>query len=166
MKKRPSTCVISSRISDITLAELHHFWTSQGERITSLSELVRTSCEGLRTVLSEGGHLGDQPSWDHHSARQYLIQHGLETKTMQNRNRRKHLQAIQVDQASSLFVRPEAADNCVSPEDYQKALAELSACLEDDQEEQEQAPEPDEADLRDQLLANIPDDVKKREEKE
>jgi hypothetical protein len=151
MEKKPATLVVNTRISDVTLAELHHFWANQGEAIRSISELVRTSCEGLSVILKQNNLLGDCPSFDHASARQYLENQGLGTKGMQTKNKFKHLQAIQVDQRTSLtFDRTEQPQ---SYEGYAEALAELEQCLSNNPSK---PAEPDEADLRDQLLSNLP----------
>lgn len=174
MSKRPSSCVISSRISDVTLAELHYFWASRNETNSSLSELVRTSCEALSVLLRQNGMLNSCPNFDHMSARTYLVQQGLETKSMKNKNLQKHMQAIQTEQACELF-RQHAPEPTVSqPSQYydtdvfQKVLAELNQCTspghavkvmaeEAEQRDRFSIQTNEEADLRDQLLGAIPE---------
>jgi len=80
MIKRPATLVTSARVSITTLAELHDYWQRQGEDILTLSELVRTSIEGLRVILEMNDMLN--PIKGLSEARGYLLSQGLGSKAL------------------------------------------------------------------------------------
>ena len=54
-KDRPQSIVITGRVSDMTLADLHCFFESQGEYINSMSELMRIGLESLHEIFIKNG---------------------------------------------------------------------------------------------------------------
>lgn len=83
--------------------------------------------------------------------RQYLIENGMETKNMRKFNFHNFLKEAQIEQASSLFIRPDtnSEPSCVDPDMFNSVLAELER-----DQSQNECPQ-NEGDLRDELLKHL-----------
>ena len=160
-REKPQSIVITGRVSDCSLANLHAFFESQGKRINSMSDLMRMSVESLEEILIRNS-LIKQFYETTRSAREYLINQGLTTQGMkEKRSRNLFLNQVNAECQAGI----EAPLHSVPPSDellhqinsinVSKLEEELSQmgrekfCIQTDEE----------ANLRDQLLGAIPECV-------
>ena len=157
-REKPQSIVITGRVSDCSLANLHAFFESQGERINSMSDLMRMSVESLEEILIRNG-LIKQFYETTRSAREYLMSQGLTTQGMKEK-RSRNLFINQVNAECQAGIEAPLHNAPPSDEllhqinsiDVSKLEEELSQmgrekfCIQTD----------DEANLRDQLLGAIP----------
>lgn len=158
-KDRPQTLVISGRVNDCTLADLHAFFASHNERISSMSELMRMSIESFYEVLVRNGRI----KLFHTStreAREYLLRQGLATKRMtEKKSRNLFLDQVNLECSLNQGLKPSHDD---VPEDLLRQINQMDvAKMEEEllmsQREKFCIQTDDEANLRDQLLGAIPD---------
>ena len=156
-KDRPQSIVITGRVSDMTLADLHCFFESQGEYINSMSELMRIGLESLHEIFIKNGMI-KQFHDTTREARSYLMSQGLTTQGMkEKRTRNLFLNQVNAECKKGLTpTMPEPDEellkqiNSIDISKMEEELTQMSKekfCIQTDKE----------ANLRDQLLGAIPE---------
>lgn len=158
-KDRPQTLVISGRVNDCTLADLHAFFASHDERINSMSELMRMSIESFYEILVRNGMI----KLFHTStreAREYLLRQGLATKRMmEKKSRNLFLDQVNLECSLNQGLKPSHDE---IPEDLLRQINQMDVSKMEEEllvnnREKFCIQTDDEANLRDQLLGAIPE---------
>jgi len=158
-REKPQSIVITGRVSDCSLANLHAFFEAQGERINSMSDLMRTSVESLEEILVRNGMI-KQFYETTRSAREDLMSQGLTTQGMkEKRTRNLFINQVNAECQSGidapLYNTPPDDEllqqiNSIDVSKLEEELSQMGRekfCIQTD----------DEANLRDQLLGAIPE---------
>jgi len=104
--KIESSIPVQSRVSIVTLAELEMYWESQGVRISTMSQLLSWSLEGLRTALEANEKL---PKVVHTvaDAHKHLEKCGLYQKSLKKRSMQKLATAMSFESMRMEGIEPE-----------------------------------------------------------
>ena len=157
-KDRPQTLVISGRVNDCTLADLHVFFASHDERISSMSELMRMSIESFYEILVRNGMIKVFHT-STREAREYLLRQGLATKRMtEKKSRNLFLDQVNLECSLGQGLKPSPDE---IPEDLLRQINQMDVNKMEEEllmnsKEKFCIQPAEEANLRDQLLGAIP----------
>lgn len=180
---RPKTIVVSGRVNDCTLADLHAYFEFNGIRISKMSDLLRTSLESFREVLARNNKLNVYHQTTR-EGREYLRKKGLITESMaqEKRSRNLFLNQVNLECQMEAPLTVNANVSGITNNDLQDQISKMNMqamteelfklnALRPNSEEGNKETEQleskfciqtnEEADLRDQLLGAIPSGLTK-----